>query len=385
MALEVPRSIRGGGTTPLAPANIPKRAARAPNGRLNGLRVVVAGAGAIGSCLALRLRDEGVEVLLADAAPLGANASGVAAGMLAPAFETVLDPPAAGHFELLRTARELWPALAGRVGGTLDRSGALWAGDEASNAEVLERLTLRGARAEAVDAARARGLSPGLEAPQGAVFTPEDWTLDPAGMLASLRGAFEAAGGRVRAAAVTSWSGGTAGLSDGGEARADVLVLAAGLAAEGLASPPPELAHLQPIKGQILSLDAMEPRAGPVARGEGIYVVARASGPTAGATMQAGVRDLAIDPATVAALRSAAARLYPALAGARATARAGVRATSPDGLPLAGPSLTTGAWLAMGARRNGWLLAPLIAEVVAARLAGGDGGALARLFDPGRF
>jgi glycine oxidase len=369
----------------LAPADIPKRAPRAPQGPLEGLRVVVAGAGAIGSAVALRLLDDGAEVLLADPAPLAANASGVAAGMLAPAFEAVLDPLAAGHFELLKTARELWPALAARVGAELDRSGALWVGDEASNADMLKRLTGPGARAEGLDGAGARRSSPGLAAPQGAVFTPEDWTLDPAGMLAALRGAFEAAGGKVRAAAVTSWDAGTARLSDGGQARADALVLAAGLAAQGLDLPPPELAQLRPIKGQIVSLDAQAPRSGPVVRGEGVYLVPRASGPVAGATMEAGVRDLEVDPAAVQGLRSAAARLFPALAAAPVSGRAGVRASSPDGLPLVGRSLTPGAWLAMGARRNGWLLAPLVAELLAGQLAGAEDGHAARLFDPGRF
>ena len=353
--------------------------------RLSGRRIVVAGAGAIGSAVALRLRDEGAQVLLADPAPMGANASGVAAGMLAPAFEAALDPLAVGHFQLLRAARDLWPGLADRVGGALDRSGALWVGEEASNADMLEHLIRAGAQAEVMDAATARRLSPALQAPAGGVFTAEDWRLDPGAMLALLRRAFEAAGGVVRIAAVTAWGEKGAVLSDGQTARADRLVLATGLAAEGLASPPAELARMQPIKGQIVSLEAAAPRAGPVVRGEGVYVVPHASGPLAGATMEAGVRDIEVDPAVIGALISAAARLFPALAGAAATGRAGVRASMPDGLPLAGLSRTPGVWLAVGARRNGWLLAPLIAEVLADRMAGGDGGAWAAAFDPSRF
>ena len=58
--------------------------------RLTGARVLVAGAGAIGSVLSLILAQEGARVILADPAPVGDNASGVAAGMLAPAFEAVL-------------------------------------------------------------------------------------------------------------------------------------------------------------------------------------------------------------------------------------------------------------------------------------------------------
>src|SRR4051812_23116727 len=96
---------------------------------LSGMCVVVAGGGAVGSAVALAVRRAGAEVLLADPAPLGDNASGVAAGMLAPAFEAALDPVSAGHFPLYRAARDLWPAFAASLEseGLVDRCGALWA------------------------------------------------------------------------------------------------------------------------------------------------------------------------------------------------------------------------------------------------------------------
>ena len=354
-------------------------------GRLSGRRIVVVGAGAVGAVLALRLRDEGAEVLLADPAPLGANASGVAAGMLAPAFEAALDPVSAGHFELLRTARDLWPELASRVGSRLDRSGALWIGDQASNAAMLARLAGLGAAAELLNTPAAERISAGLIAPGGAVFTSEDWTLDPMAMLAGIRRTFEARGGEMRTAAVQSWGGEGVAFSDGAAAPADSLVLAAGLAPTGFDPPPEELAALQPIKGQLASVTGAAPRGGPVVRGEGIYLVPRAAGPIAGATMEPGARDLSVDPDAVERLRAAAVGLYPDLAGAAAIGAAGIRAATPDGLPLVGESRTPGVWLAMGARRNGWLLAPLIADVLADQLTGGDGGPWARLFAPDRF
>jgi glycine oxidase len=64
---------------------------------------------------------------------------------------------------------------------------------------------------------------------------------------------------------------------------------------------------------------------------------------------------------------------------------AGVRAATPDGLPLVGPSAAPGVLLAVGARRNGWLLAPLVAKVVAAYVTGRDTGRYAAQFDPRRF
>ena len=49
--------------------------------------------------------------------------------------------------------------------------------------------------------------------------------------------------------------------------------------------------------------------------------------------------------------------------------RAGVRGATPDGLPMAG-AVEQGLHLALGPRRNGWLLGPLVAGVVADEVEG---------------
>lgn len=95
-----------------------------------GPKITVAGAGALGLTTALALADAGARVTVFDAAQPGDNASGVAAGMLAPAFEAVLDPSATPHFSLLMAARNLWPALEARIGLTVDRAGAVAVGDD---------------------------------------------------------------------------------------------------------------------------------------------------------------------------------------------------------------------------------------------------------------
>ena len=59
------------------------------------LPIAVVGAGALGAATALGLARAGANVILLDEAPLGRNASGVAAGMLAPAMESALDTIAA--------------------------------------------------------------------------------------------------------------------------------------------------------------------------------------------------------------------------------------------------------------------------------------------------
>ena len=363
-----------------------------PSGRgLAGARVVVAGAGAVGSVLAAILARRGAAVIWVDPAAEGDNASGVAAGMLAPAFETVLDGGGRDLFALLKAARERWPALLDLLGDPdigLWRGGALWLDlpgvDGVTRHDLKSRFDALGAEADAVEAATARNFLPSLPADlTGALYTPEDWSLDPPLALAALRSAAIAAGADIVRERVVAFDAGMARLSDGRAIAADALVLATGVNSPTAA---PETVHLTPIKGHILrqALSARRTR-GPVLRGVGGYVSATASGMHVGATMEPGMSDRAVDPAIAGRLKAFGERLYPALVGADFTARTGVRATTPDGLPLVGPSAAPGVHLAVGMRRNGWLLAPLVAEMIAAYLTGDDPGPHAARLSPRRF
>jgi glycine oxidase len=319
-------------------------------------RVAVAGAGAIGSAVALTLARAGFAVTLFDPNPPGDNASGVAAGMLAPVAEAVFDPVSTPHLALLRRARDLWPAFAKGLDLTILRDGlrvegeAVWLGGVAARFEAL------GAPFQRLD---------------GALVDAEDWRIEARPALTALQAAFEALGGCFEARAFTP--------DDLPAFSAVVLATGAGDAA-GLA---PELSALTPIKGQILRADR-GPATGPVIRGEGVYI-APGESPAIGATMEAGRDDLTVDPSATDALRAAAIRLRPELAQAVMTTEVGVRASTPDGLPLVGWSATPSVMLAVGARRNGWLLAPLVADLAAAYLKGDNPGPDAASLDARRF
>ena len=101
--------------------------------------------------------------------------------------------------------------------------------------------------------------------------------------------------------------------------------------------------------------------------------------------MEPGVGDPAVNPAKGALLREAGCGLFPDLALAPATLLAGIRAATPDGLPMVGLSAQPGVLVAAGARRNGWLLAPLAAQVILACVTGRDPGPYAARLDPQRF
>lgn len=335
-----------------------------------GAAITVAGAGALGLATALALAEAGCRVTVCD--PGGANASSVAAGMLAPAFEAVLDETAAPHLDLLLAARDLWPGLEARAGVALERSGALAAGSPAWLGQVKAGFGRLGLHPTELPRSALNDLAPGLAASfDTALMTREDWRLEPRAALAALRAAAEAAGVAFRAEAVR------------GRGEADLLVVATG-AGRGLADAVPELARLTPIKGHILRFAAVD--VGRMSlRGEGAYIVPGDGGAAVGATMEAGVADPTVDPRQQAPLRAAGARLLPGLADATGELFAGVRAATPDGLPMAGFSAEEGVILAVGARRNGWLLAPLVAQVVTACVTGRDAGPYARRLDPARF
>jgi glycine oxidase len=347
--------------------------------------VVIAGGGAIGLACAVKLARSGLSVTLVDPAVAGSNASGVAAGMLAPAFEAVLDPASAGRFALFKAGRDAW--MDGPEVDLVARSGALWVpGPHGDVSEVmLARFAAVDAQARLLTAQEGQGLSPGLDAQgRACLFTAEDWRLDPSLALSRLHQQASQAGAAVITGAVVGFEPGCVSLADGQILKADRLVIAAGLA-RGLEVLAPELACLAPIKGQILFFDGSGPTTGPSVRTASGYVAPRAGGAAVGATMDFGREDLSIDPAAEARLRSVAEGLYPGLTRVAARARAGVRAATPDGLPLVGASASPGVYLACGARRNGWLLAPLVAGMIAAYVASESSGPWSAALDPRRF
>ena len=303
-----------------------------------------------------------------DPAAPGDNASGVAAGMLAPASEALFDTLSAPHLALLRRARDLWPAFIDGLDVEILMDGVRIEGDAGWLAEIEARWGRM-------------GQSCSREA-DGALVLVEDWRLDARKTLARLHAAAAERGARFEAASVEGFHPGSLSLSDGRVERFDHLVVATGAGARNGALAP-ETAALTPIKGQILRLDRGGV-AGPVVRGAGVYLCPGVS-LAVGATMETGRDDLRPEPEKTAPLLKAATVLRPELAAAAATIEVGVRASTADGLPLVGWSAKPGVMLAVGARRNGWLLAPLVAGLVASYLTDKDPGPVAARLDARRF
>src|SRR4051794_32416283 len=362
--------------------------------------VAVVGGGAIGLAAAWRAAARGMRVLVLDAGEPGAWH--VAAGMLAPVAEAEF-----GERELLelglRSARaypdfcaELADA-AGRDPG-LRATGTLVVARDADEAEALERLLAfrrsLGLAVERLRPSQARRAEPAL-APsiRLALDAPGDHSIDPRRLVAALAEAVERAGGelrRGRGAGVLSSGGRGDGIElEGGETiSARAVVVAAGVhapAIRGIPDPVP----VRPVKGQVLRL--RDPRgAGLVERtirGEQAYLVPRGDGRyVLGATMEDRGFDTAPTAGGVYELVRDMSEIVPGVLELEIEElEAGLRPATPDNLPAIGRGSLDGLVWATGHHRNGILLAPVTAELVADALAGEALPEWAAAADPGRF
>jgi glycine oxidase len=181
--------------------------------------IIVIGAGVLGLAVAAELAARGACPLVLDAAG-GPNASAVAAGMLAPAFEAAQEAAPPERAELYRRGRDLWPELAERAGIALDRSGADWIGPREPLARRMSELGFT------------------VEPTATGFTTPDDWALDPEQALARLAAAIRNGGGEVRTAQVEAVHASSAGVrvhAADATITAEQVVIAAGWAAPRLA------------------------------------------------------------------------------------------------------------------------------------------------------
>ncbi|MEO0878814.1 MAG: FAD-dependent oxidoreductase, partial [Pseudomonadota bacterium] len=262
-----------------------------------------------------------------------------------------------------------------------------------------DALEKQGAAVRWLDADAARRHEPALaETVQGALLAPDDGQVDPPATLAALQAAFEKRGGRLlRAAKVVrllTSQGRIEGvrLADRSELFARTVVLAAGVSAAALV---PRLSRasardrgpdgapaLFPVKGDALALAGDGLALQRTIRTEGAYICPKSDERIViGASETPHDATLVPDDETIAALREAATGVVPGLAGLREWARwAGLRPATSDRAPIVGPDPEiSGLFYALGHFRNGVLLAPLTADILADRIADG---ALSHWFIP---
>lgn len=361
--------------------------------------VAVIGGGVVGLASAWRLAAGGADVVVIDAGSARPAASRVAAGMIAPSGEASW-----GEEGLLGAALEsarLWPGWAEELSGAAGievpyrRCGSLHVAldrDEAAELRRRAELHVRlGLPTRSMMPSEARRLEPGLATSlAAAIEAPEEAEVDPRALLTALAVAAEAVGVRSVGGLAERFEPGSGRveLGSGAVVEASEVVVASGAwAGQGLL--PAELRPpVRPVKGEILRLRT--PAGGlpceRIVAGERFYVVPRENGEVVvGATVAELGFDLRVTAGGVHELLREAYRALPELAELElAESAAGLRPGTPDNAPIVG-ELAPGLLFAGGLYRNGILLAPLIAETVAALAAGSPPPAEAAPLAPARF
>jgi glycine oxidase len=363
--------------------------------------VIVIGAGVIGCAVAAELARRGAAVQIVDDRPPGMGATQASAGVLAPYIEAREGGPL---LELTARSLDMFDAFIERTrmdSGVVvpyHRTGTLDVARTKGSMEALsataDLLEGRGIDARMLDADQVRTEEPQLSTDAiGGLMIRTHGFVAAGELTTALLAAARAHGvvrletGRARRVA----QAGTGLIVEAGPNafHADAVVVAAGswtgqIEVEGAEGPLP----VRPVRGQLLQLTWCGALLGRVIWGEHCYMVPWRDGTVlVGAT----VEEVGFDErTTVAGLRdlmAAACELVPAARNASlVAAKVGLRPACPDRLPAIGPSaVMPNLVYASGHYRNGILLAPLTAALVADAVLEGTRDPLLELTRPQRF
>jgi glycine oxidase len=349
---------------------------------------IIVGAGVIGLSLAWELSKQGARVLVVERGEPGREATHAAAGMLAYG-----DPEPHQQLDALKLASarlygEFVHQLEDESGIRVDfrRQGTVsfFAGSESPLCEFREITSDELKQLEpAVSFVAMSGDLPGR-----VVLTPEE-TVDNRALAAALLKTAEHRGidvsSGIEATGIIKEDGRAAGVStERTEFRAPVIIDCAGAWASKLV---PQVSVV-PRKGQALSVISRDRQLlSRAVRGHDVYLVPRSDGRIIiGATVEDAGYDKRVDPETIQRLHQAAANLVPEIGQLRMhEAWAGLRPATMDKLPIIGATSLAGLFVATAHFRNGILLAPITARVMAQVVRDAEPDCCIDAFSPLRF
>lgn len=347
--------------------------------------IAIIGAGIIGLSCALELADRGVRVSLYDQHWPPRGASWAAAGMLAPAYEAAAD--SALHpdlFAFCRAGADAWPDWARRLEARSGLPSGYHAGPTLavahSEAEVsalqrlIDALAGQAGAAHWVDGDLSQ-LEPALDTSlTRAALLPSDGQAENRLTLTALLALIAAHPNIAIHPEAATLTARAMGLDHAGH---EATLVTAGWASSAvqvetetgpapLSNWAPSLKRIRPYGGQMLSVaKTSRSPSYPIRQGD-LYIVPKQDRIVIGATTEPDRVLRGIDQDMIEDLRLRAISVCPGLAEAdMLDAWAGVRPGTADHAPLLGASETAKLFLATGHFRNGILLAPVTARVMA--------------------
>jgi glycine oxidase len=325
--------------------------------------VIILGGGIIGVSLARELRKHGAHVIVVERGQPGREASYASAGMLAPFGSHMPDALA----PLARASAQMFPEfvheLEDESGERVDlrTNGAIVTADEADERNPPSELS----------ESELRSLEPNLAYRPGLYFAQES-SVDPRALIWALvaaakhRNVHFASGFPVMEVA---GSGGRVSVKTERSAHvAPAVVNCCGAWSATVVANGEIVVPVRPVKGQMLCL------AGPrrdflkhSVRSAEAYLVPRSDGRIlVGATIEEAGFDKRVEPEVMQRFHQVAANFAPDLGEARMLeAWAGLRPATADNLPVLGKTPLPGYFVASGHFRNGVLLAPVTAAIMA--------------------
>jgi glycine oxidase len=362
--------------------------------------VLVIGGGIIGCSIALRLAQAGMKVTVLDRAEPGGEASTAAGGMLAPLGE-MLEPRT--FSELCVASRNLYPRFAAEIEESSGhhagyrRDGSLMVALDEKIEEELKEIhraqTAQGYTLHTLTPAeiqgRASDLSPHI---RSGLLIPDDHWIDNERLMHALLIACQRAGVRVEAGCAVqkfhTKGDHIDGIAAGNDTRftAKTYVLAAGCwsgkIAEGLGINAPVV----PCCGQMMEFEVQRELPFVVRSGMHYLVPRLGRRLLVGATSEYAGFERSVTARGLFSLIEGAIRLAPMVGEARfLRAWAGLRPDTADHLPILGYGEFDNLVFATGHFRNGILLAPVTAEIIAELIVRGLSSRPIEAYRPTRF
>lgn len=359
--------------------------------------VLVIGGGVVGTAIAWRIAKDGLSVTLLEKGEIGREASWAAGGMLTPVhladYPPALVDVCAASLALYEPLCREVAAVSGvdpehRVTGLLllvtDDAGEQAARElerwKRERDQPVQRLT----REEAIKAEPK--LTPRL---RGALRLPDIAQIRNNRMAVGLAEAAKRKGVEIRPNTPVTGLLRVPGRVNGvktprGDVYAGTTILAAGAWSPELLKPVGLDLKVKPIKGQMLLVAGAPDFCRHMILDGESYLIPRADGRILiGSTLEDVGFDKSVILESLGDLAVRGARLMPELGKLPVvTSWAGLRPATPDRLPYLGKGPVDGLIVATGHYRNGILLAPITAEIVAGLLAGRPSSIDLAPFDP---